>query len=446
MTFKESRNLELKSKYTKTCLKTIAAFATYGTGEIIFGVSDIDGKVEGLSDVEQTKLSIESGVRDTIKPLPNYNLEEIDHEGKSLVKMTVLRGENYPYFYKNKVYKRFDTSTATVDQTEIRRLIMQNEQISFEDLDSHMKSSEFQFDVLERLLREHRENFEKLKDNTLKTLELINENGKYNRAAEVLSDKPSNNYASLDMVRFGETMSIFIERRLIEKKSLLDQYLIGLDMFDKWYSTYEEVSGFYRVERVPIPREAFREALANALIHQDMSINSAVKVVMREDYIEITSPGGLPTGLTKEMYLSGDLSIPRNHVIANVFRNLGIIERFGTGINRIRFEYEEFKERPEFTIGKSHVKIKLPIIKYDKKVSKSKLYGEIKLSEIEEKIISVLSMKPTVSQRELAKEVGIARSTTQNYLKDLIERNIIVKAGTSTRDTKYIVNIQDYKD
>lgn len=83
-------------------------------------------------------------------------------------------------------------------------------------------------------------------------------------------------------------MSIFIERRLIENESLLHQYSSGLDMFDKWYSPYEEVAGFYRVKRISIPRESFREALANALIHQDMSINSAVRVAMHEECIEIT--------------------------------------------------------------------------------------------------------------------------------------------------------------
>ena len=56
---------------------------------------------------------------------------------------------------------------------------------------------------------------------------------------------------------------------------------------------------------------------------------------MYENRIEISSPGGLPSELSEEEYLNGQISILRNPIIGNVFFRLKYIEKFGTGILRI---------------------------------------------------------------------------------------------------------------
>ena len=57
---------------------------------------------------------------------------------------------------------------------------------------------------------------------------------------------------------------------------------------------------------------------------------------MYEDRIEINSPGGLPEGIPTDEYLYGNISVLRNPIIAGVFYRLDIIEKFGTGITRIK--------------------------------------------------------------------------------------------------------------
>jgi len=54
-----------------------------------------------------------------------------------------------------------------------------------------------------------------------------------------------------------------------------------------------------------VPSNAFREAIANAIVHRNYDINAAVKVSLFDDKIEIVSPGGLPDSLTREDYVSG---------------------------------------------------------------------------------------------------------------------------------------------
>ena len=90
-----------------------------------------------------------------------------------------------------------------------------------------------------------------------------------------------------------------------------------------------------------VPEKAFREAIANALIHRMWDIPASIKVSMYADRIEISSPGGLPAGISEEEYMNGQISILRNPIIGNVFFRLKYIEKFGTGIMRINHAYEE---------------------------------------------------------------------------------------------------------
>ena len=88
MNFKETKNIELKETYTSSFLKTVSAFSTYGTGEVIFGVND-KGDVVGVDKLEQVKLSIENSIRDNIAPLPEYILESVEVDSVQRIVLTI---------------------------------------------------------------------------------------------------------------------------------------------------------------------------------------------------------------------------------------------------------------------------------------------------------------------------------------------------------------------
>jgi ATP-dependent DNA helicase RecG len=71
---KESRNLEFKETIqSNTFLKTVSAFANYGTGRIIFGIND-DGLVKGIKNAIDFCLSIENKMNDNMNTVPLYDL------------------------------------------------------------------------------------------------------------------------------------------------------------------------------------------------------------------------------------------------------------------------------------------------------------------------------------------------------------------------------------
>ena len=130
---KESKNLEFKEKTTDTFLKTVCAFANYGTGTIKFGINK-EGVIVGVDNMTQSRLDIENKINDNIDPIPDYSFEE-DNEN-NILSLIVKEGKDKPYFYKSKSYMRRDTSTVEMDKYELKRFIMDVDNISFDSLKS----------------------------------------------------------------------------------------------------------------------------------------------------------------------------------------------------------------------------------------------------------------------------------------------------------------------
>lgn len=96
------------------------------------------------------------------------------------------------------------------------------------------------------------------------------------------------------------------------------------------------IQAMQRVDIPQYPHEAVREAVINAVLHADYStMRSSIQVAIFDDRMEITNPGPLPLGLSLEIALSG-VSQLRNRVLGRVFRELRLIEQWGSGLARIR--------------------------------------------------------------------------------------------------------------
>jgi ATP-dependent DNA helicase RecG len=99
----------------------------------------------------------------------------------------------------------------------------------------------------------------------------------------------------------------------------------------------ELLVGLLRVGIPDYPPAAFREGLANALIHRDYTRLGAVHVQWHEDRLEISNPGGFPEGAHL-----GNLLVtpprPRNPLLADAFKRAGLVERTARGIDTIFYE------------------------------------------------------------------------------------------------------------
>jgi ATP-dependent DNA helicase RecG len=413
----ETKCVEYKSEATNTFLKTVSAYANYGDGVIIFGITD-DGKTVGIDDTKGTALDIENKVNDCIRPVPKFKLT-IDSINRTIT-LTVFEGNGKPYLYKNKAYKRSDTSSIEVDRAEFSRLILEGSNQSFENLPS--RNEELGFEILEQKLIDELQ-IEGLSKDILKTLNLFSDKSGYNIAAELLSDH--NSFPGIDIIRFGDNINEILDREIVEGMSIIQQYDLSVKMFNKYYSS-EIIDGVKRKKKFSVPENAFREALANALVHRTWDVKSSILISMHRDRIEIASPGGLPFGLSKEEYLSGQISMLRNPIIGNVFFRLKYIEMFGTGIRRINYSYIENIIKPEFKIFENSIKLILPVIQENIDL----------LSNDEQIVFQVLSDGISRSRIEIEEKTGLNKDKLIRVLNQLIGKNVIEKSGKG-RSTTY---------
>ena len=301
------------------------------------------------------------------------------------------------------------------------RLILEGKNIRFEEL--RCEEQELTFNTLCQKLKECIQ-IEAFNQDTLKTLNLYNSTIGYNNAAGILADK--NHFPGIDIVKFGENISVIHKRATFDHISILEVYEKTAEVFRDYYE-YEEIQGTDRKRIEKIPEAAFREAIANALIHRAWDVDSQIKVSMFDDRIEIVSPGGLPSGITEDEYLSGKLSVLRNRNLANVFYRLGFVEIFGTGITRIKQLYEEGLMQPDFEVSENTIKIVLPVFEKN-----------LNLTEDERKIYKILSRTMLKSISEIAPYAPFGKSKTTQLLKDMGKKGVVKIEGRG-RGTKYVI-------
>ncbi|MDW7656846.1 MAG: ATP-binding protein [Bacillota bacterium] len=414
---RETKTMEFKRDISNTFLKTVSAYANYGTGEIRFGI-DNNGHVVGIANAEAACLDIENKINDNISPAPDFSLEISKKTG--VITLTVNEGMHKPYFYKSKAYKRNDSATIEVDSLELTRLILEGKSKTFESLKS--KKQDLSFTCLEKAFQSAVGILAISKD-IMKTLELYTDSEGYNNAAELLSDE--NSFYGIDIVRFGENINIILDRETFEHISVLDQFEKAMNLFRKYYQ-YEEIKGSLRKTEEIIPMEAFREAIANAIIHRTWDVNAHIRVAMYSDKIDIMSPGGLPKGMTEREYLEGQVSILRNPIIGNIFYRLHHIERFGTGVKRINDAYANSENKPLYGIYENSIRVTLPVIQ-----------TKTSLNDDERLIYQTLTGSKIMTSSELATKTGFGKTKVVSLLKSLIKQGYVKPIG-SGRGTKYM--------
>lgn len=410
---KENKTLELKADISRTFLKTVSAFANFGSGRIVFGIDD-DGTVCGLKDPNQTCLDIENMINDSINPKPDYSLRK----DRNTIVLTVNEGRYKPYMYNGKAYRRSDTATVEVDQVELKRLVLEGNNMYYESLPC--KEHDLTFTYFEEKLKE-KIGITSLTNDMLRTFGFYTDD-ELNVAAALFADR--NAYHGIDMIRFGNSISVIHDRETYAGISILQQYDRAVALYAKYYQQ-EVIDGIDRRKVETVPEKAFREAVANALVHRLWDIDAHIRIAMFPDRIEITSPGGLPGNVSREEYLNGNVSILRNPVIGNVFFRMHYIEMFGTGITRIKEAYIGNPIQPQFDITDNAIKVVLPII------------DDTYFTTTDEKrVLDLLSSGRQLTSREVGNALGFSKDKAIRLLNALIEKKYVFTAGNG-RGTTY---------
>jgi predicted HTH transcriptional regulator len=193
------------------------------------------------------------------------------------------------------------------------------------------------------------------------------------------------------------------------------------------------IEGIRRDEHWSIPLPAVREAVINAITHSDYSQKGApIRVAVFDDRVEVESPGLLPFGLTVDDIQAG-VSRLRNRVIGRVFRELGLIEQWGSGIGRMIDTCRSHGlPRPEFLEIGTHFRVIF------------RLMGQSHPAEdpIEARILQAIDDGSGLSTRQVAELVELSPRSARTRLKSLVDRGLIVEIGSSPTDPKRLYHLR----
>lgn len=447
----ESKTLEFKRELPKgdQLAKTLVAFANGSGGKLIIGV-DNQRKVVGIQGDEFELMDqISSMVHSQCLPtlLPSIYLETIDN--KTLLIVQVSRGSQLPYYLKSKgrdagTFVRIGASNRPASLDMIHELERQRLNQSFDE----QASWEAEFDDLDLtpLYQAFAKQGKELDEQRLYSLKLIKkEHDQVRPTHGLLILLGYYEHVEIKCSRFkGNNMAVFLDKK--EYRGDLFQQLSQAELFIKNHLHLKgEILGLQRTDTYEIPIPAIREALINAIIHRDYSnFGRDIKLGIYDDYVNIVSPGGLPNGSTLEEVLQGRSEI-RNKVIARVFRRLGYIEQWGSGIARIKQLCKEagnpepiFKETGdffdiEFIRGEdSAATDEVKDIGIAQSSQSGAIGGQIEkslLTERQQAVLSLLESDPTISRQAIVASLGINASAVQKHLAKLKELGIIERVG-----------------
>jgi len=326
-------------------LKTLVAFANTAGGRLIVGVAD-DHQVLGVSHPLDEEERLCSLIADGIAPRLVPNVEMITVDGKTLLMVDVFVSGSRPHWLKAEgpehgVYVRLGSSSRQADQALIDELRRTAEGVVFDELpmpeldleDLDLVSAKGLFGGISAL-----------DDQALRTLKLVT---KYQgrlvptKGAVLLFGKERTQHFSDAWVQCGrfvgtDKAAIFDH---IDIHEPLPQAVESIMLFLKKHAMRgADFTEARRKDVWSIPLTLLREAVINALVHSDYSQRGApIRIAFFDDRIEIENPGILLPGMTMEEMRLGVSKI-RNHVIARVFRELNLIEQWGSGVRRIYSE------------------------------------------------------------------------------------------------------------
>ncbi len=425
----ESKQIEYKQTLTEQLEKEVIAFLNATTGGVIYlGIND-QGQIVGLKDSDTVQLKIKDRLKYNISPscLGLFDIVLEQQDGKHIIKLIIASGSEKPYHLKKKgmssagCFIRIGSASEPMPTSMIEGLFARRTRNSISKISSNRQDLSF-----EQLKIYYQSKGLNLNDKFASNLELLTSNGQFNYVAYLMADS---NGASIKVAKYAGLDRInLIENNEYGYCSLIKaskQVLAKLELENK---TAALITSKERVEQKLWDPIALREAVINAIVHNDYSQELTPSFEIFADRLEITSAGGLH----KKDFFEG-YSTPVNREIMRIYKDLDMVEQLGSGMPRILASYPprnfNFSERFLRITFQSQNKA---IIKEGGSISGSiggSIGGSMTLTPRQKEIIALIQQDNKISYRAMAEQLGINESAVKKQLNTLKNQNIIVRIG-----------------
>jgi len=445
----ESQTLEFKAAFSNEAVEAIAAFSNTNGGTVLLGVAD-NGQIPGLNLTAEKLQQWVNEVKTKTTPAILPEADVITLDGKTVAALRVKEYPIKPVGVKGRYYKRVGNANHLMTPDEVAQAHFRtfNSSWDYTTDPEHTLEDIALTKVKKFISRVNKGRSVKIKDAPLKALEKLDlVRGEHiSRACYLLFLKRESLFTAVELGRFQTPTLIKDGDRT--KSDLFTQVDAVFNFILKHINKEYIITGKpQRDERWDYPLDALREIIINSIVHRDYSGPTGGIVKVYDDKIEISNAGRLPPGLTVAQLVSGEyISEPRNAQIAEMFKEAGVIERYGSGIGRIINDFKEYGlTAPEFaelgnyfrvTVYKKRISglIQGAPAESEGKTGEKGLVGGLVggLAESQKKIYQEMLANPTVSKTELAKLLGISSTAIDKNISALKRKALVRRVGPDT--------------
>ncbi|MGN0973523.1 MAG: RNA-binding domain-containing protein, partial [Bacilli bacterium] len=411
---------EFKIKLTDKFEEEVISFLNTNGGNIYIGVND-KGDIIGINgNIDLLQRTIKDRIKDNIMPstLGLYDVIVLEKDNKKYIKVIIARGNERPYYLKgmgmtpDSCFIRVGSSIQSMSNEMINNEFSKRTRNSLKNIVSPKQDLTFS-----QLKIYYEEKGFSINNNFLKQLDLYTDDGKYNYNAYLLAD---NNSISIRFGKYDGINSV----NLIENEDFGSCCIIKatkniLNKLEIENKTFTKIEYPERKEIKMYDYIAVREAVVNAIVHNDWSNEYSPKFEIFSDRLVISSNGGIQDSTTKEEFLEG-FSLPKNKELMKVFNDLDLVEQMGTGIIRILQSYN----KDSFEFFPNFIRV---TFQFNENKFKANMKGikNNSLTEIQNNIIGLMLDSPTITQETLARLLDVNIRTIQRNIKILMDIGLV---------------------
>jgi len=433
----EGKTLEFKRDLSSPdgVLRTVVAFANTAGGTLLIGVEDATRHVRGVKSPLDLEERLASIISDSIAPRLAPELEILPWRSTHVLAVQVYPSPGRPHHLQGEgpqagVYVRVGSTNRHADREmieELRRFARGEtfDEQAMPDLDLEaldFRAASESFAPLRKLKRSDLETLRLLTVHQGKKVPTIGGMLLFGRdRARHFPDAwiQAGRFDGNDKARIADQTEI---------RSYLGLAIVAAVAFVQKHSLHGDAIGAVRRKaRWSLPPVAVREAIINAVVHADYAQRGApVRISIFDDRLEVENPGLLPFGVTVDDLRQG-ISKLRNRVIGRVFHELGLIEQWGSGIQRMTAACRDAGMAPPalVEIG-NRFRVTLFIARGDNPAS----------DPLDQAILDVLTGENGKSTQEIAMAIERTPRATRTRLMKLVEHGLVLEIGSSPQDPK----------
>lgn len=433
----ESQNIEYKESWRDEYLKWVCGFANAQGGTIYIGIDDA-GEVVGVQNIKKLLEDIPNKIQSGLGIACEVNKQT--KNGKAYLEIKV-NPSSFPISYHGEFHYRSGSTKQKLTGIALSEFIMRKTGVRWEDATVENITVDDLDDESFKIFRKEALRMKRMteKDLNISNRELLEKlhlmmDGKLKRSAVLLfyhDPAVVQNGSHVQIAKFGEGSNI-------QYQDMMEGSLISTadKVVDIIYLKYLKAKITFehdrRVETYPFARDAVREAVYNAIIHNCYMFGSPIQIRIGDDEMIISNQCILPEGWTIDTFMEKHDSQPYNPDIASVFYRAGYIEHWGRGIEKICEACKELgSDMPVFELRGHGLRVyfkalQSALMDQPKTLNRHDVGKDVGLAE---RILELVRGEPKITMPEMAEKICVTTRTVEREMKRLREDGRVVRIG-----------------